>query len=99
MTGIIVNRLEDTDAIKHAFEISSPLIDRIVAVCQGPNEANKWVELLNANNPSLPMGIKRQLSNLSNSSLGGQQLNASHVSAELKGRFLIHLASLTGTLQ
>ncbi|KRF81932.1 uncharacterized protein RtGEF isoform X1 [Drosophila virilis] len=86
LTGIIVNRLEDTDAIKHAFEISSPLIDRIVAVCQGPNEANKWVELLNANNPSLPMGIKRQLSNLSNSSLGGQQLNASHLSQHLDAR-------------
>ncbi|XP_043864852.1 uncharacterized protein LOC6577559 isoform X2 [Drosophila mojavensis] len=80
LTGIVVNRLEDTDVIKNAFEISSSLIDRIVAVCQGPNEANKWVELLNANNPSLPMGIKRQLSNLSNSSLGGQQLNASHMS-------------------
>ncbi|XP_034472580.1 rho guanine nucleotide exchange factor 7 isoform X2 [Drosophila innubila] len=79
LTGIIVNRLEDTDAIKNAFEISSPLIERIVAVCQGPNEANKWVELLNANNPSLPMGIKRQLSNLSNSSIGGQ-LNAAHMS-------------------
>ncbi|XP_032591641.1 uncharacterized protein LOC6562910 isoform X3 [Drosophila grimshawi] len=79
LTGIVVNRLEDTEAIKNAFEISSPLIDRIIAVCQGPNEANKWVELLNANNPSLPMGIKRQLSNLSNSSLGGQ-LNASHMS-------------------
>ncbi|XP_033249723.1 rho guanine nucleotide exchange factor 7 isoform X3 [Drosophila miranda] len=78
LTGIIVHRLEDTDAIKNAFEISSPLIDRIVAVCQGPSEANKWVELLNANNPSLPMGIKRQLSNLSNSSLG--QLNAAHMS-------------------
>ncbi|XP_034667983.1 rho guanine nucleotide exchange factor 7 isoform X3 [Drosophila subobscura] len=78
LTGIIVHRLEDTDAIKNAFEISSPLIDRIVAVCQGPNEANKWVELLNANNPSLPMGIKRQLSNLSNSSMG--QLNAAHMS-------------------
>ncbi|ALC38761.1 rtGEF [Drosophila busckii] len=77
LTGIVVHRLEDTDQIKNAFEISSPLIERIVAVCQGPNEANKWVELLNANNPSLPMGIKRQLSNLSNSSLGNQ-LNAAH---------------------
>ncbi|KAH8240706.1 hypothetical protein KR026_004035 [Drosophila bipectinata] len=84
LTGIIVNRLEDTDAIKNAFEISSPLIDRIVAVCQGPNEANKWVELLNANNPTLPMGIKRQLSNLSNSSLG--HLNASHLSQHLDSR-------------
>ncbi|EDV54558.1 rho guanine nucleotide exchange factor 7 isoform X2 [Drosophila erecta] len=78
LTGIIVNRLEDTDALKNAFEINSPLIDRIVAVCQGPNEANKWVELLSANNPSLPMGIKRQLGNLSNSSLG--HLNAAHMS-------------------
>ncbi|KAH8249274.1 hypothetical protein KR032_008000 [Drosophila birchii] len=84
LTGIIVNRLEDTDAIKNAFEISSPLIDRIVAVCQGPNEANKWVELLNANNPSLPMGIKRQLSNLSNSSVG--HLNAAHLSQHLDSR-------------
>ncbi|KAH8412647.1 hypothetical protein KR009_003989 [Drosophila setifemur] len=84
LTGIIVNRLEDTDAIKNAFEISSPLIDRIVAVCQGPSEANKWVELLNANNPSLPMGIKRQLSNLSNSSLG--HLNAAHLSEHLDSR-------------
>ncbi|KAH8377071.1 hypothetical protein KR093_003297 [Drosophila rubida] len=83
LTGIIVNRLEDTDVIKHAFEISSPLIERIVAVCQGPNEANKWVELLNANNPnvSLPMGIKRQLSNLSNSSM-----NAAHLSQHLDAR-------------
>ncbi|XP_058125964.1 rho guanine nucleotide exchange factor 7 [Anopheles ziemanni] len=46
LTGITVNRLEDTDQIKHAFEISGTLIDRIVAVCQGPNEANRWVELL-----------------------------------------------------
>ncbi|XP_026843784.1 uncharacterized protein LOC6596616 isoform X5 [Drosophila persimilis] len=84
LTGIIVHRLEDTDAIKNAFEISSPLIDRIVAVCQGPSEANKWVELLNANNPSLPMGIKRQLSNLSNSSLG--HLNAAHLSQHLDSR-------------
>lgn len=41
-----MNRLEDNDQIKNAFEISGPLIEKIVAVCQGPNEANKWVELL-----------------------------------------------------
>uniref|UniRef100_A0A182MMV9 DH domain-containing protein n=1 Tax=Anopheles culicifacies TaxID=139723 RepID=A0A182MMV9_9DIPT len=46
LTGITVNRLEDTDQIKNAFEISGTLIDRIVAVCQGPSEANRWVELL-----------------------------------------------------
>lgn len=48
LTGISVNRLEDTDQIKNAFEITGSLIDRIVAVCQGPNEANKWVDLLSA---------------------------------------------------
>ncbi|XP_049536510.1 uncharacterized protein LOC125951605 isoform X1 [Anopheles darlingi] len=48
LTGINVTRLEDTDLIKNAFEISGTLIDRIVAVCQGPNEANRWVELLDS---------------------------------------------------
>lgn len=48
LTGIKVNRVEDTDTIKHAFEVSGPLIEKIVAVCQGPNEANKWVDLLSA---------------------------------------------------
>lgn len=48
LTGIAVNRLDDTDSIKNAFEVSGPLIERITAVCQGPNEANKWVELLSS---------------------------------------------------
>ncbi|XP_053677504.1 uncharacterized protein LOC128727599 [Anopheles nili] len=46
LTGITVNRLEDTDQLKNAFEINGSLIDRIVAVCQGPSEANRWVQLL-----------------------------------------------------
>lgn len=46
MTGIHICRLEDTDTIKNAFEVSGMLIEKIVAVCQGPNEANKWVDLL-----------------------------------------------------
>ncbi|XP_050085606.1 uncharacterized protein LOC126571284 isoform X2 [Anopheles aquasalis] len=48
LTGITVTRLEDTELIKNAFEISGTLIDRIVAVCQGPSEANRWVELLDS---------------------------------------------------
>lgn len=48
LTGISVNRLEDTEGIKNAFEVTGSLIDRIVAVCQGPSEANKWVDLLSA---------------------------------------------------
>lgn len=53
-----MNRLEDTDNIKNAFEITGPLIERIVAVCQGPNEANKWVDLLLGKNTNT-VDIKR----------------------------------------
>lgn len=74
LTGIIVNRLEDSDTYKNAFEINSPLIDRIVAVCQGPNDANKWVDLLTSSNASMPIGIKRELSNLSNASISGSHI-------------------------
>ncbi|XP_055588792.1 rho guanine nucleotide exchange factor 7 isoform X5 [Uranotaenia lowii] len=58
LTGINVNRLEDTDQIKNAFEITGPLIDRIVAVCQGPTEASKWVDFLNAK--VNPTGVENQ---------------------------------------
>ncbi|XP_055916173.1 serine-rich adhesin for platelets isoform X1 [Eupeodes corollae] len=70
LTNIVVNRLEDTETFKNAFEISGPLIERIVAVCQGPNEANRWVDLLNGANPTLPISIKR---NTSNSSMNAPQ--------------------------
>ncbi|KAM7353934.1 rho-type guanine nucleotide exchange factor [Cochliomyia hominivorax] len=88
LTGIIVNRLEDTDTYKNAFEINSPLIDRIVAVCQGPNDANKWVELLTSTNVSMPIGIKRQLSNLSNASISGGHISTppNHFSYNLDAR-------------
>uniref|UniRef100_A0A8W7PF71 Guanine nucleotide exchange factor n=1 Tax=Anopheles coluzzii TaxID=1518534 RepID=A0A8W7PF71_ANOCL len=56
LTGITVNRLEDTDQLKNAFEISGTLIDRIVAVCQGPNEANRWVELLSPKSGAAEQG-------------------------------------------
>lgn len=64
LTGINVNRLDDTDTIKNAFEIYSPLIEKIVAVCQGPNEANKWVDFLTFSNGGAPPGLKRQKSDL-----------------------------------
>ncbi|XP_073827209.1 rho-type guanine nucleotide exchange factor isoform X3 [Musca autumnalis] len=79
LTGIVVNRLEDSDTFKNAFEINSPLIERIIAVCQGPNEANKWVELLTSTHASLPIGIKRQHSNLSIGGGGGGG-GGSHIS-------------------
>ncbi|XP_031617404.1 uncharacterized protein LOC116337171 isoform X2 [Contarinia nasturtii] len=73
LTGINVNRLEDTETIKNAFEISGPLIERITAVCQGPNEANKWVELLSPDpiasfKPKSHESLKNMMSNSAMSS-------------------------------
>lgn len=51
-----MSRLEDTDSIKNAFEVSGPLIEKIVAVCQGPKEANKWVDLISAH----PGAVRQQ---------------------------------------
>lgn len=61
VSGINAARLVDTDKIKNAFEITGPLIERIVAICQSSNEANKWVELL-AKNVSGAIDIKRNTS-------------------------------------
>ncbi|XP_022121038.1 rho guanine nucleotide exchange factor 7 isoform X2 [Pieris rapae] len=56
LTGITVCKLDDTDTRKNAFEISGPMIDTIVAVCQTKAEADNWVSLLqkhsNINSPT-----------------------------------------------
>jgi len=44
LSGISVNRLEDTDNIKNSFEITGPMIDRILCVCQTKVESLKWVD-------------------------------------------------------
>lgn len=62
LSGIAINRLEDTESIKNAFEISGPFIEKIVAVCQGPSEANKWVDLLSSNPNASRNNIKRNTS-------------------------------------
>ncbi|KAI8427849.1 hypothetical protein MSG28_002232, partial [Choristoneura fumiferana] len=46
LTGITVCKLDDTETRKNAFEISGPMIDTIVAVCQTRAEADNWVSLL-----------------------------------------------------
>jgi Rho guanine nucleotide exchange factor 7 len=61
VSGINAARLADTEKIKNAFEITGPLIERIVAICQSSNEANKWVELLGKNNLG-SIDIKRNTS-------------------------------------
>lgn len=61
ITGINATRLPDTESIKNAFEISGPLIERILAICQSSNEANKWVDLLGKSSPGA-IDIKRNTS-------------------------------------
>merc|ERR1719510_2453380 len=46
LSGIAVNRLEDTEVIRNSFEITGPMIDRILCVCQTKTESLKWVEHL-----------------------------------------------------
>lgn len=52
MTGINVIKLEDSDQYKNGFEISGPMIEKFVAVCQSREEANHWVEILGKSNPN-----------------------------------------------
>ncbi|KAK7869103.1 hypothetical protein R5R35_007764 [Gryllus longicercus] len=46
LTAITINKLEDTDVLKNAFEISGPMIERIVAVCQTREDQQLWVDQL-----------------------------------------------------
>lgn len=51
LSGLTVTRLEDNEQYKNAFEISAPMIDKRVAVCQSKEEADHWVELLRKQMP------------------------------------------------
>lgn len=84
LSGIAINRLDDTESIKNAFEISGPFIEKIVAVCQGPNEANKWVDLLSSNPNAIRNNVKR---NTSSSTVNIPQ-PPPHVSSNYKFSFL-----------
>ncbi|CAK1603155.1 unnamed protein product [Parnassius mnemosyne] len=71
LTGITVCKLDDTDSRKNAFEISGPMIDTIVAVCQTRAEADNWVSLLqkhsNTSSPSHEPGQPQSLPHLTRS--------------------------------
>lgn len=41
-----MTRLEDSELYKNAFELSGPMIEKRIAVCQTKEDANHWVELL-----------------------------------------------------
>nr|CAD7195766.1 unnamed protein product [Timema douglasi] len=46
LTGITVSKLDDSDTYKNAFEVTGPMIERILAVCQTRNDQQAWVEQL-----------------------------------------------------
>ncbi|XP_023943025.1 rho guanine nucleotide exchange factor 7 isoform X2 [Bicyclus anynana] len=83
LTGITVCKLEDTETRKNAFEISGPMIDRIVAVCQTRAEADNWVSLLqkHSNNsspshePAQPQSLPHMAMSDSNSELSSGLTN------------------------
>lgn len=83
-----MTRLDDTDTIKNAFEISGPLIERITAVCQGPSEANKWVELLSPDPiSSFKPKSNESLKNMSSSAVSSPM----HVSIVLQSQYIRNL--------
>ncbi|XP_067007104.2 rho guanine nucleotide exchange factor 7 isoform X2 [Anabrus simplex] len=46
LTAITVSKLEDAESYKNAFEISGPMIERIVAMCQTRDDQQTWVDHL-----------------------------------------------------
>ncbi|XP_045618829.2 rho guanine nucleotide exchange factor 7 isoform X1 [Procambarus clarkii] len=46
LSSIHVSKLEDSDHHKNAFEISGPMVEHIVAVCQTRQDQLQWVEAL-----------------------------------------------------
>ncbi|XP_026757430.1 rho guanine nucleotide exchange factor 7 isoform X3 [Galleria mellonella] len=80
LTGITVCKLEDTDTRKNAFEISSPMIDTIVAVCQTKAEADNWVSLLqkhsNTSSPSHDPGQPQSLPHMAMSDSNNSDLSS-----------------------
>lgn len=71
IAGISAKRLEDTELIKNAFEITGQLIERIVAICQTSTDSNRWVELLGGKiTPGIDIHMKRNTSFSSAVSIG-----------------------------
>lgn len=70
MSGISVSRLEDTDTTINSFEITGPMIERILVVCQSKPESLKWVEMLQhhiklARQPPNSIGVPYSLGHVS----------------------------------
>ncbi|XP_065347611.1 rho guanine nucleotide exchange factor 7 isoform X2 [Cloeon dipterum] len=54
LSAIQIKKLEDTEVFKNAFEITSPMIEPIVAVCQSKEEQQRWVDMIQRQSSLLP---------------------------------------------
>ncbi|XP_056312632.1 rho guanine nucleotide exchange factor 7b isoform X1 [Danio aesculapii] len=63
LTGMSVNKTEDSDGTKHAFEISGNMIERIQVICNNQQDLQDWVDHLH-----------RQTKRISTSSLKPQSV-------------------------
>ncbi|XP_065121313.1 rho guanine nucleotide exchange factor 7-like isoform X1 [Paramisgurnus dabryanus] len=46
LAGMTVNKIEDSETTKNAFEISGPLIDRIQVICNNLQDFQEWLDHL-----------------------------------------------------
>ncbi|KAL1281941.1 hypothetical protein QQF64_000744 [Cirrhinus molitorella] len=46
LTGMAVNKIEDTDTLKNTFEISGNMIERIQVICNNQQDLQDWVDHL-----------------------------------------------------
>ncbi|XP_064638906.1 rho guanine nucleotide exchange factor 7-like isoform X3 [Lineus longissimus] len=67
LSGMVVKQLEDCDSYKHAFEISSSMIDRKLVICHSTHEQKCWIDALKhqSKQASLPATPKPQTLQLS----------------------------------
>ncbi|XP_051559386.1 rho guanine nucleotide exchange factor 7b isoform X1 [Myxocyprinus asiaticus] len=47
LTGMAVNKIEDNDSTKNAFEISGNMIERIQVICYNQRDLQEWMDNLN----------------------------------------------------
>ncbi|XP_059060567.1 rho guanine nucleotide exchange factor 7 isoform X4 [Achroia grisella] len=103
LTGITVCKLEDTDTRKNAFEISSPMIDTIVAVCQTKAEADNWVSLLqkhsNTSSPSHDPGQPQSLPHMAMSDSNNSDISSGLTSHKRSHSFNNHQSYTQHTQQ
>ncbi|XP_059482593.1 rho guanine nucleotide exchange factor 7 [Neocloeon triangulifer] len=54
LSAIQIKKLEDSEIYKNAFEITSPMIEPIIAVCQTREDQQRWIELIQNQSTMLP---------------------------------------------